>query len=579
MAQHRPRFRPSVTVAAVIEDGGRFLLVEEQTPEGLKLNNPAGHLEAGESPEQAVVREALEETGRDFAPEALLGVYLSRFVRQREAGRDEDVTYLRIAYRGRVGEPVEGRVLDRTIVRTLWLTADEIREQAARHRSPLVMRCIDDHLAGRALPLDAVHADGSLGEPEVKAPWRGDGPREAGSRRARRSKHNPRSMPETPAAESADPAAAAAVPVSAAPPAPDPGEAAPPEGAAHGEGGANAPAPPAAGPRPPRPPEPTLAETAAALAERFPALFTPGAFKPIKLRVQADIQERTCGAFTRKALSIFLHRHTTSTAYLKALVVAAQRYDLDGAEAGPLDEEHRRAAQAELDRRWQIVQERRAAERAAAAAKAPPREAAATPHAAAPGGPPRDGPRRRDGPPGGPRGDRPPRGEHREPRGDRGEPAPRADRHDRSDRPPRPDRRGPPERADRSDRPPRHDAAAARPRPPAPPSDPLPDDPERRERALLLRAWEGSTLTPANFCVLKRVDPKQFDALIEQARRERGERRAAAAAVAAATAAPAAGVMPAAAVAVPAPAPAAPPTDAPANADAPVPAAAGDPPA
>jgi len=159
------RWRPSVTVAAVIEHGGRFLLVEEHTPEGLRLNNPAGHLDPGESPLQAVVREALEETARAFTPEALLGIYLSRFVRPATG---EDVTYLRIAYRGTAGEADPARTLDQGIVRTLWLTPEEIRAERARHRSPLVMRCIDDFLAGRRLPLDAVHADDSLFAPWVQ---------------------------------------------------------------------------------------------------------------------------------------------------------------------------------------------------------------------------------------------------------------------------------------------------------------------------------------------------------------------------------------------------------------------------
>ena len=159
------RWKPSVTVAAVIEQGGRFLLVEEETPEGLRLNNPAGHLDPGESPLEGAVREALEETARVFTPDALLGFYLSRF--QRPA-TGEDVTYLRIAYRGKVGEPVPGRTLDSGIVRTLWLTPDEVRASAPRHRSPLVLRCIEDHLAGRRLPLDAVFTDPGVYEPEVK---------------------------------------------------------------------------------------------------------------------------------------------------------------------------------------------------------------------------------------------------------------------------------------------------------------------------------------------------------------------------------------------------------------------------
>ena len=159
------RFRPAVTVAAIIEDAGRYLLVEEHTPEGLCLNNPAGHLDPGESPLQGVVREALEETARIFTPEALLGVYLSRF---RRPATGEDVTYLRLAYSGRVGEPLPGRTLDTGIVRTLWLTLDEVRASSGHHRSPLVLRCVEDHLAGRRFPLDLLTTDASIYTPEVK---------------------------------------------------------------------------------------------------------------------------------------------------------------------------------------------------------------------------------------------------------------------------------------------------------------------------------------------------------------------------------------------------------------------------
>ena len=104
------RFKPSVTVAAVIEHQGRYLLVEEETPEGLMLNNPAGHLEEGESPLEAVVREALEEAARDFHPEFFLGAYLARVQRP-----GDDVTYLRLAFGGSVGEQIAGRVLDEGI--------------------------------------------------------------------------------------------------------------------------------------------------------------------------------------------------------------------------------------------------------------------------------------------------------------------------------------------------------------------------------------------------------------------------------------------------------------------------------
>jgi 8-oxo-dGTP pyrophosphatase MutT (NUDIX family) len=164
-----PRWKPSVTVAAVIErlgpEGPQYLLIEEHTPEGLRLNNPAGHLEQGETPEQAVCREALEETGCRFRPASLVGVYLSRF--QRPA-RGEDVTYLRLAYAGTCSAPQPGHALDEGIVRTVWMTPQEIQASQARHRSPLVWRCIADHLAGRRFPLDAVRSDGSLWAPDIK---------------------------------------------------------------------------------------------------------------------------------------------------------------------------------------------------------------------------------------------------------------------------------------------------------------------------------------------------------------------------------------------------------------------------
>ena len=166
LAMTDTRWKPSVTVAAVAEHEGRYLLIEEHTPEGLRLNNPAGHLDPGESPQQAVARECLEETACAFVPQALLGVYLSRFVRAGQDGRPaEDVTYLRIAYAGSVGLPEPGRALDTGIVRRLWLTPDEVRASVARHRSPLVLRCIEDHLAGRRYPLDAVGADASVYAP------------------------------------------------------------------------------------------------------------------------------------------------------------------------------------------------------------------------------------------------------------------------------------------------------------------------------------------------------------------------------------------------------------------------------
>ncbi|MDP2065981.1 MAG: NUDIX hydrolase [Burkholderiaceae bacterium] len=150
------RWKPSVTVAAIVEQNGKYLLIEEHTPEGLRLNNPAGHLDPGESPAEGCAREALEETTHRFTPTALVGVYLSRF--QRSA-TGEDITYLRFAFCGDLGAVVPGRTLDHGIVRTLWMTPDEVRASAAQHRSPLVLRCMEDHLAGRRYPLEVVHTD------------------------------------------------------------------------------------------------------------------------------------------------------------------------------------------------------------------------------------------------------------------------------------------------------------------------------------------------------------------------------------------------------------------------------------
>jgi ADP-ribose pyrophosphatase YjhB (NUDIX family) len=153
------RWKPSVTVAAIIERDGRFLLVEEETPEGLKLNNPAGHLDPGESPAEGCAREALEETTHAFRPTHLLGIYLSRFQRPQTDGSVEDITYLRFAFAGELGAVVPGRQLDTGILRTVWMTPDEIRASAARHRSPLLVRCMEDHLRGQRYPMEAVYTD------------------------------------------------------------------------------------------------------------------------------------------------------------------------------------------------------------------------------------------------------------------------------------------------------------------------------------------------------------------------------------------------------------------------------------
>ena len=112
------RWKPNVTVAALIERDGRFLLVEEETSDGLLLNNPAGHLDPGESPIEGVIRETLEETTCTFTPEGFLGVYMSRFRRTRTG---EDITYLRMAFCGSVSEANPALQLDEGIVRTVWM--------------------------------------------------------------------------------------------------------------------------------------------------------------------------------------------------------------------------------------------------------------------------------------------------------------------------------------------------------------------------------------------------------------------------------------------------------------------------
>ena len=148
---------PHVTVAAIVERDGRFLMVEEHTVEGLRLNQPAGHLEAGETLEEAVIRETLEETAHPFAPEALVGMYMTHFERSDSVGESGGVTYLRFTYCGAGGAADPQRALDPDIVRTLWMSADELRACPERPRTPLVMQCLDDYLAGRRFPLDFVH--------------------------------------------------------------------------------------------------------------------------------------------------------------------------------------------------------------------------------------------------------------------------------------------------------------------------------------------------------------------------------------------------------------------------------------
>jgi 8-oxo-dGTP pyrophosphatase MutT (NUDIX family) len=142
-------WKPNVTVAAIVEQDGRFLLVEEETDDGLRFNQPAGHLDEGESLVEACAREALEETAYAFAPTTLVGVY--QWPRPQR-----DITYLRFAFAGNLGAHDAARQLDTGILRAVWLTPAEIEASADRHRSPLVLQCVRDYLAGRRFPLDLI---------------------------------------------------------------------------------------------------------------------------------------------------------------------------------------------------------------------------------------------------------------------------------------------------------------------------------------------------------------------------------------------------------------------------------------
>jgi ADP-ribose pyrophosphatase YjhB (NUDIX family) len=144
----RDVWKPSVTVAGVIERDAKYLLVEEEIEGRVVFNQPAGHWEPGESLLEACVREVLEETAHRFRPTELVGIYRWHFA-------PADVTFLRFAYTG-VVEGVEDRPLDREIRRAVWLAYDEVLAVQSRHRSPLVMACIDDHRAGKRYPLETI---------------------------------------------------------------------------------------------------------------------------------------------------------------------------------------------------------------------------------------------------------------------------------------------------------------------------------------------------------------------------------------------------------------------------------------
>jgi len=138
-------WRPSVTVAAVLERDGKFLFVEEFQEGKRVLNQPAGHLDPGETLLAACAREVLEETAHRFEPTALVGIYRWHY-------KPAEVTFLRFCFAGRILSQ-EQRDLDKEILALHWLTPAELRSKAAMHRSPLVQQCLDDYLAGCNFPL------------------------------------------------------------------------------------------------------------------------------------------------------------------------------------------------------------------------------------------------------------------------------------------------------------------------------------------------------------------------------------------------------------------------------------------
>ncbi|AMN47076.1 hypothetical protein ACG33_08200 [Steroidobacter denitrificans] len=139
--------RPELTVAAVVERNGQFLLVEERVGNRMVFNQPAGHVERGETFLNAVVRETLEETAWEFHPEALIGIYLWE---QPERQR----SFLRATFCGQVSGHDPARPLDRGIERAVWMSRAQIVRQATRLRSPMVLRGIDDYLEGTRYPME-----------------------------------------------------------------------------------------------------------------------------------------------------------------------------------------------------------------------------------------------------------------------------------------------------------------------------------------------------------------------------------------------------------------------------------------
>lgn len=145
----KQQFKPNTTVAAIVEQNGKFLLVEEQTDRGNRYNQPAGHLEDNETLIQAVIRETMEEAAYEFTPEFLLGIYHWKHTHN-------DTTYLRFAFIGKAGVHYPMQALDDGIVQAVWMSIDEMREKASLMRSPQVLMCVEHFLAGKRYPLQVV---------------------------------------------------------------------------------------------------------------------------------------------------------------------------------------------------------------------------------------------------------------------------------------------------------------------------------------------------------------------------------------------------------------------------------------
>jgi 8-oxo-dGTP pyrophosphatase MutT (NUDIX family) len=142
-------WKPHTTVAAMVEQNGKFLLVKEIAKGEVVYNQPAGHLEPGESILDAVVRETLEETQYEFTADALQGIY--RFVPDSSS----DSSYIRFLFRGTVGDKYNG-ALDEGIISVEWMSYEEIRACRQQHRSPLVLQCVEDYLHKSPCPLDLI---------------------------------------------------------------------------------------------------------------------------------------------------------------------------------------------------------------------------------------------------------------------------------------------------------------------------------------------------------------------------------------------------------------------------------------